>query len=173
MGLGLGLAAHQSRLFRCGAPCRVGGAARLAPSHGGSAELVHASHSAWGVADGCRAARRLYWRRCQDVVFIENATAGCNAVLRSVRLRPRDEVLVLSHGYQAVRNAVRYVTERAGARIIEAAVPFPRPQPAAIVASIGAALTPRTRLAVIDHITSPSALAPLTPHAALRRKSRD
>jgi len=94
----------------------------------------------------------------KDIVFVENVTAGCNAVLRSVRLRPHDEVLVLAHGYQAVRNAVRYVTDRAGARIIEATVPFPRPQPAAIAASIGAALTPRTRLAVIDHITSPSAL---------------
>jgi isopenicillin-N epimerase len=40
----------------------------------------------------------------------------------------------------------------------EAAVPFPRPEPAKIVASIGAALTPHTRIAVIDHITSPSAL---------------
>ena len=94
----------------------------------------------------------------EDIVFVENATAGCNAVLRSIRLRPGDEVLVLAQGYQAVRNAARYITERACARVIEAAVPFPRPRPAAIVASIHAALTPHTRIAVIDHITSPSAL---------------
>jgi isopenicillin-N epimerase len=94
----------------------------------------------------------------EDIVPVENATAGCNAVLRSLRLTAEDEVLVLAHGYRAVRNTVRYVTERAGARVTEASVPFPRPQPAAIVAAIAAALTPRTRLAVIDHITSATAL---------------
>jgi isopenicillin-N epimerase len=94
----------------------------------------------------------------KDIVFVENATTGCNAVLRSLRLATGDEILMLSHGYPAVRNAVRYVTERAGARMTEAVVPFPRPQPAAIIAAVGAALTPRTRVAVIDHITSPSAL---------------
>jgi isopenicillin-N epimerase len=93
----------------------------------------------------------------KDIVFVENATAGCNAVLRSIRLDLGDEVLVLSHGYNAVRNTVRYVTERAGARMIEAAVPFPRTQSKAILASIGEALTSRTRLAIIDHITSSSA----------------
>jgi len=94
----------------------------------------------------------------KDVVFVENATVGCNAVLRSLPLAPGDEVLVLTHGYGAVRNAVRYVAERAGARMTEAAVPFPRPDADAVVASVASALTPRTKLAVIDHITSGSAL---------------
>ena len=94
----------------------------------------------------------------RDIAFVENATTGCNAVLRSLRLTAGDEVLVLSHGYPAVRNAARHIAERAEARVIEAEVPFPRPQPAAIIAGVGAALTRRTRIAVIDHITSPSAL---------------
>jgi isopenicillin-N epimerase len=96
--------------------------------------------------------------RGQDIAFLDNATAGCNAVLRSLRLQPGDEILVLDHGYNAVGNAVRYVAERAGARMTEAAVPFPQPDDAAMVAAVVAALTPRTRLAVIDHITSGSAL---------------
>ena len=94
----------------------------------------------------------------KDLAFVENATVGCNAVLRSLSLATGDEVLVLTHGYGAVRNTVRYVTERAGARMTEAAVPFPRPDADAIVASVAASLTDRTRLAVIDHITSGSAL---------------
>jgi len=73
-------------------------------------------------------------------------------------LAPGDEVLVLSHGYGAVCNTVRFITERAGARMTEAAIPFPRPDADAIVASITEVLTTRTRLAVIDHITSGSAL---------------
>ena len=108
--------------------------------------------------------------RGDDVVFVDNATGGCNAVLRSLRLRPDDAVLVLSHGYGAVRNTVRFVTERVGARITEAAIPFPRPTEDAVVEAVAAALTPDTRLAVIDHITSASALVlPVARIAALCR----
>jgi isopenicillin-N epimerase len=94
----------------------------------------------------------------KDIAFMENATTACNAVLRSLRLAPDDEIVVLSHGYGAVRNTVRYVCERAAARIVEAQVPFPHPEPDAVIAKIEAALTPRTKLAVVDHITSGSAL---------------
>jgi isopenicillin-N epimerase len=94
----------------------------------------------------------------KDLAFLENATVGCNAVLRSRRLQPGDEVLVLTHGYGAVRNTVRYVTELAGARMTEAAVPFPNPDADGVIAGLAAAITPRTRLAVLDHITSPTAL---------------
>lgn len=108
--------------------------------------------------------------RGDDVVFVDNATGGCNAVLRSLRLRPDDDVLVLSHGYGAVRNTVRFVTEQAGARMTEAGIPFPRPTADAVVAAVAAALTPETRLAVIDHITSASALVlPMDRIAAVCR----
>jgi len=94
----------------------------------------------------------------KDLAFLENATVGCNAVLRSRRLQPGDEVLVLTHGYGAVRNTVRYVTELAGARMTEAVVPFPNPDADGVIEGLVAAITPHTRLAVLDHITSPSAL---------------
>lgn len=94
----------------------------------------------------------------KDIAFVENATTGCNAVLRSLRLAAGDEIVVLTHGYNAVRNTVRFVCERAGAQMVEAEVPFPHPEADTIVANIAAALTPRTRLAVVDHITSGSAL---------------
>jgi isopenicillin-N epimerase len=96
--------------------------------------------------------------RGEDIAFVDNATGGCNAVLRSLALRPGDEVLVLDHGYGAVRNTVRYVTERAGARMTEAAIPFPDVTMDGLVDAVATALTPLTRLAVIDHITSGSAL---------------
>ena len=94
----------------------------------------------------------------EDIGFVGNATEGCNAVLRSLGLAPDDEVLMLAHGYGAVRNTVRYVTERAGARTAELPVAFPDFAPEAVLAVVSAALTARTRLAVIDHVTSQSAL---------------
>jgi isopenicillin-N epimerase len=96
--------------------------------------------------------------RGDDLVFVENATAGCNAVLRSLDFAPGDEILVLSHGYGAVVKAARYVASRSGARVVEAPVPFPRPGDEALVAAVASAITVRTKLAVLDHITSGSAL---------------
>lgn len=102
--------------------------------------------------------------RAEDVAFTDNATTGCNAILRSLRLAPGDEILMLDHGYGAVKNTARHVAALAGARMVEAALPFPRPDGDAIVAAMSVALTPRTRLVVIDHITSPSALVlPIAP----------
>jgi isopenicillin-N epimerase len=94
----------------------------------------------------------------RDIVFVENATTGCNAVLRNFSLRAGDDVLLLSHAYGAVRNTVRFVVEKTGARIVEAAIPFPGPTEDSLVDAVAAALTPGTRLAVIDHITSGSAV---------------
>jgi len=93
-----------------------------------------------------------------DLVFVENATVGCNAVLRSLDFFPDDEILVLSHGYGAVVKAARYVAARTGARVVAAALPFPRPDDDAIVAAVAGAITARTKLAVLDHVTSGSAL---------------
>jgi isopenicillin-N epimerase len=94
----------------------------------------------------------------KDLGFVENATAGCNAVLNSLALRPGDEILVTDHGYRAVRNATEHVAKRAGARVVEAAVPFPIQDPAQVVASVTARLSPRTRLVLLDHVTSPTAV---------------
>ena len=94
----------------------------------------------------------------QDIGFVDNATTGCNSVLRSLQLQPSDEILMLDHGYGAVRNTVRHVAERAGAQMVEAIIPFPQPSADAIVEAVSAKLGPRTRLVVLDHITSPSAL---------------
>jgi len=94
----------------------------------------------------------------QDLAFVANATEGCNAVLRSLRLHPGDEILVLGHVYGAVRNTVRFVCDRSGAKLVEVPMPFPRLVTETLLTRLTAALTPRTRIAVIDHITSCSAM---------------
>lgn len=93
-----------------------------------------------------------------DLAFVSNATEGCNAVIRSRRFVAGDEILVLGHVYGAVRNTIQYVCSVSGAVMVEAPLPFPRPEPGAVVASVAGAITARTKLAVLDHITSSSAM---------------
>jgi isopenicillin-N epimerase len=93
-----------------------------------------------------------------DLAFVSNATGGVNAVLRSLRLAAGDELLTTDHAYQACRNTLDFVAERSGARVVTVTLPFPVTSPQAIVDTVLAGVTPRTRLALLDHITSPTAL---------------
>lgn len=93
-----------------------------------------------------------------DLVFVANATAGVNAVVRSLRLSPGDELLTTDHDYNACRNVLAEAASRAGAKVVVARVPFPLRDETQIIEAILAAVTPRTRLAMIDHVTSPTAL---------------
>ncbi|MDA1263769.1 MAG: aminotransferase class V-fold PLP-dependent enzyme [Planctomycetota bacterium] len=94
----------------------------------------------------------------QDLVFVQNATTGVNSVLRSMELAPGDELLVTNQGYNACSNAARYVAERAGAKVVVVDLPFPIKDSGEATERVLAAVTPRTRLALLDHITSPTAL---------------
>ena len=93
-----------------------------------------------------------------DLAFVANATAGVNTVLRSLDLGPGDELLTTDHAYNACRNALEAAGARAGARVAVAAVPFPLSDPGQVVEAVLAAVTPRTRLALLDHVTSPTGL---------------
>jgi isopenicillin-N epimerase len=96
--------------------------------------------------------------RGDDLVFVDNATAGCNAVLRSLPWRDGDEVLVTDHGYGAVTLAAREITRPFGATVSVAELPPPAVRAEAILESIVNAIGPRTKLAILDHVTSPTAL---------------
>ena len=96
--------------------------------------------------------------RGDDLAFVDNATTGINAVLRSLEFAAGDEILLTDHGYGAVRHVCDHVTRRAGANVRVVDLPMPRVEPGAVVEAIAAALTSRTKLVIIDHITSWSAL---------------
>lgn len=90
----------------------------------------------------------------EDLVFVPNSTAGVNTVLRSLRWQPGDELVVTDHEYNACRNALDFAAEPWGARVVVAKIPFPLGGPQQIVESVLNAVTKRTRLALLDHVTS-------------------
>jgi isopenicillin-N epimerase len=92
------------------------------------------------------------------LAFVPNATAGVNAVLRSLDLDKFDELLVTNHEYNACRNTLDYVAGIAGAKVVVADIPFPIDSPDVVIERVLEKITDRTRLFLIDHITSQTAL---------------
>lgn len=90
--------------------------------------------------------------------FVTNATEGVNAVLHSLDFRAGDELLTTSHVYNAVRKAMAFRARQCGAVCVEVPLPLPITSPEQVYRAVEEAITPRTRLLVIDQVTSPTAL---------------
>ena len=111
-----------------------------------------------GALDDARAALGSFvGARADDLVFVPNATSGLNAVLRSLRIRPEEEILTTKHEYGAILRTLAFIR----ANVVAC-------DPEDLVASIGM----RTRAIVVSHITSPTALAlPVQEICAAARKA--
>ena len=97
-----------------------------------------------GFIDEARASLAAFvGARAEDLVFVPNATAGLNAVIRSLRIRPEEEILTTKHEYGAVDRTLSFIR----ANVVHC-------EPEELVGSIGV----RTRAILVSHITSPTAL---------------
>jgi isopenicillin-N epimerase len=94
----------------------------------------------------------------QDLVFVASATAGVNTVLASFDFRPGDEILIANQTYPACRNAALSWAARARGGVVSVDLPFPLRSASEIVEAVVRGITPRTRLALLDHVTSPTGL---------------
>jgi isopenicillin-N epimerase len=103
-----------------------------------------------------------------ELVFVPNATTGVNAIVRSMPVAAGDEWIVTDHAYGACVNALRHVAEERGARVVVAPVPFPLDDPQTVVDAVLRAVGPKSRLALIDHVTSSTGL--VWPVEALARE---
>ena len=94
----------------------------------------------------------------QNLIFVDNATYGMNVIANSFHLQPGDEVLIPNHEYGAVNRIWDRACEKAGAKRIEACIPEPLEDPQQIVKTLVDSVNPNTRLLVLSHITSATAL---------------
>ena len=94
----------------------------------------------------------------EGIAVVPNATTGVSTVLRSLRFRPGDELLTTDHEYNAVLNAIQVAADEAKGRVVRAEIRLPIRHPEEVVEAILGAVTPRTRVAVVSHVTSPTGL---------------
>jgi len=107
-----------------------------------------------------------------NLVLVENATYGMNVVARCFPLRPGDEVLINDHEYGAVKRIWQRACARGGARLIESPLPLPVDSQDQAADVLLAAATDRTRLIVVSHVTSPSALTLPVEEICRRARAR-
>ncbi len=108
----------------------------------------------------------------EDLAFVDNATTGANAVLRSLPLAEGDEILMTDLAYGGVVNAARYAARERGAALRTVEMPDADAGPAAFVEAVAAALGPRTRLAIVDHVTADTALVLPVAEIAARCRAK-
>lgn len=94
----------------------------------------------------------------EGLVFVPNATTGVNTVLKSLSFSQGDEIVITNHIYNACRNAVHILAEKYSVIVKTVVIPIPIRSKESVVQSILSAVTDRTKLVLIDHITSPTAI---------------
>src|SRR5437867_1893079 len=92
------------------------------------------------------AVARFVGARGDDLAFVDNATTGANAVLRSFDLKNGDEILILDHAYGGIASAAAFAARERGARVHAVEIPYPSSQPGAVVEAVAKAIGPRTRI---------------------------
>ena len=114
-----------------------------------------------GLIDASRAALAAFVKcRAEDLVFVPNATTGVATVLANLEavLKPGDELLVNDHEYPSCLNNARRTAARTGAQVVIVPAPFPVRAPDEVYAAVMAAVSGRTRVALLSHVTSPTAI---------------
>jgi isopenicillin-N epimerase len=103
-----------------------------------------------------------------DLAPIRNATyALCTILQANIRaglLKAGDEVLVTDHEYGSLSNELERLEAEYGIVTVKAKIPYPCPSPSLVIEKFMGAVTKKTRLAIISHITSTSAMIfPVAP----------
>jgi isopenicillin-N epimerase len=107
----------------------------------------------------------------EGLILVDNATWAMNVVAASVQLEPGDEVLLTDHEYGAVKRIWELRCAQSQAQMIIQPLPVPLVSHDEIVERIFEAVTPRTKLLVFSHITSPTAV--ILPAEAICARARE
>jgi len=101
---------------------------------------------------------KLVGTKAQNIAFVDNATYAMNVVARSVQLEPGDEVLLTDQVYGAVKRIWEAKAQQSGAKLTWAKLPYKITSKEQVVGAIMDCVTPKTKLAIVSHIVSKTAL---------------
>ena len=90
--------------------------------------------------------------------FVDNATTGVSAAIHAIELDTGDEVLTTNHVYNGVRQLLKAKCRKAGCSYRECPIGFPAPESTEIVDQIETSIMPNTKVLIIDHVSSTTAL---------------
>jgi isopenicillin-N epimerase len=93
-----------------------------------------------------------------NLVYVQNATSGLNVIARSFPLEQGDEILTTDHEYGALDMTWEWMCGKSGAKYIKQPIPVPVTTHADFVETFWSAVTPKTKIIFLSHITSPTAL---------------
>ncbi len=122
-------------------------------------ELMEGSRSALGSFLGTHA---------DNLVYTQNVTISINIVARSLGLGRGDEVLSTDHEYGAMDRTWRFLSNERGYKYINQPVSLRSRED--FLDSFWSAVTPRTRVIFLSHITSPTAV--IFPVEAVIQRAR-
>lgn len=107
----------------------------------------------------------------KNLVFVTNTTTAINTIARSLKLEAGDEILTTDHEYGACDNAWNFVCSTWGAVYKPVHIPVPYPGDEVVIDLFLKAITPKTRIIYLSHITSTTAL--IFPIETICRMARE
>ncbi len=93
-----------------------------------------------------------------NIVFTPNTTTGVNTILHSIVGKPGDAWLTTNHAYGACANAFKHFAKNQQCTVVTANIDYPIINEDAIIEAIEKSITPKTTIALIDFVTSASAI---------------
>lgn len=124
-------------------------------------------------ADDTRQALAKFVRvNAEDLVLVSNGTFAVATVLNNLDLSAGDEILITDHEYMATMNELGKICRKTGAKVVVAKVPFPEVSPEMVIDSVVGAMSDRTKLVLISHIASASAIVMPVKEIVEAAKSR-
>ena len=106
-----------------------------------------------------------------EIAITRNTSEGSNIIVKGVDLKPGDEVLVTDHNHPSNNDSWKVRAKRDGFVVKSLPVPIPAPSAERLLADFERAITPRTRVIAITHVTSTTGIQyPAREIAALARR---
>jgi selenocysteine lyase/cysteine desulfurase len=106
-----------------------------------------------------------------EIAVTRNTSEGSNIVVKGVDLKPGDEVLITAHNHPSNNDSWKIRARRDGFVVKTLPVPIPARSAAELLADFEKAITPRTKVIAVTHLTSTTGiLYPAREIAQLARK---